>query len=94
MLNIYLMHCLRQLRNPATFEFFLFAIFSITLFIFVSVPSVVSNMLHSGNFYRYFLMAFSNTDTTVQLLLILTGFVFIFFVRNIALSAILKTRPV
>ena len=93
MIGVYLMYSLRKLKNPLVAESFAFAVLALILSVFVSVPSVLSNMLESGSFYRYFLMAFSHTSSIVQMTLILGGLTAIFFVRNITFQAILKTRP-
>src|SRR3989344_711138 len=97
MIGVYLMYSLRKLsaswRKPFIAESSFFIILAIILSVFVSVPSVLSNMLESGSFYRYFLMAFSHTSSIVQMTLILSGLTAIFFVRNITFQAILKTRP-
>lgn len=92
MFGVYLMYFVRKLKNPFIAETFVFVILAIILFTFISVPSILSNMLDSGNFYRYFVMAFSNTEIFVQLTLILTGIATLLFVRNITVHAILKTR--
>ena len=70
MFGVYLMYAMRKLKGPFVAETFTFAILAIILSVFVSVPSILSNMLSSPNFYRYFLIAFSNTTLMVQLILV------------------------
>ena len=92
MLGVYLIYAVRKLKSPLVAESVTFAILATILSVFVSVPNVLSNMLDSGNFYRYFITAFSNTNLLVQSVLILVVATLIFFVRNITVHAILKTR--
>ena len=92
MFGTYLIYSMRKLKSPFIAESFIFVILAIILSIFVSVPSVLSNTLHSGNFYHYFVIAFSNTELLVQAILVLTGLTVLFFIGNIPLRAIFKTR--
>src|SRR3989344_1644434 len=92
MFGVYFMYSMRKLQSPFVAESFVFAILAMILSIFISVPSVLSNMLDSGNFYRYFVMAFSNTELLVQTILILTVFIVLLFVRNFPLRAVFKQR--
>lgn len=80
----------RKLKCPFVGESFIFAMLIMFLFYFVSVPSVLTNMSASENFYRYFMMAFSNTDSLVKLVLVSVGVTVLFFVRNITVHTTLK----
>ena len=92
MFGVYFLYSMRKLKNPFIAESFVFVMLAIILSIFISVPNVLSNMLHSESFYHYFIIAFSNTELLVQTSLVLTGITILFFVRNITVHAILKTR--
>jgi len=94
MFGVYLLYCVRKLKSPLITECFIFALLATVLVYFVSVPSFISNMLDSGNFYNYLIMAFSNTNFLVQSILILTAVTVFLFVRNITVHAILKNRLV
>ena len=61
---------LRKITSPFVGESFAFVILALTLSIFVSIPSVMSNMIGSGDLYRFFLTALFNTTLMVQLILI------------------------
>ena len=92
MFGVYVMYCIRKLKSPFFAEVFLFAILGMIIFYFVSVPSVLTNMSASESFYDYFITAFLNTDFLVQSVLVLVCITALFFVRNITVHAILKTR--
>ncbi|OHB17322.1 MAG: hypothetical protein A2544_01550 [Candidatus Zambryskibacteria bacterium RIFOXYD2_FULL_43_10] len=92
MLSVYLEFFMRKLNNPFISESLIFITLAVILSIFVSVPSVISNMFISGNYYRYFIMAFSGTDLLVQMILVLTGFMILFFIKNITFRAMLRER--
>ena len=92
LVGVYAIYCMRKLRSPFIAESFVFVLLAIFLSSVVSMPSVLANMSTSGNFYRYFVVAFSNTDFLVQSILTLVGVTILFFVRNITVQAILKTR--
>src|SRR3989338_5281500 len=92
LVGVYAIYCMRKLRSPFIAESFVFVLLAIFLSSVVSMPSVLANMSTSGNFYRYFVVAFSNTDFLVQSVLVLVGVTILFFVRNITVQAILKTR--
>lgn len=91
--GVYVIYCIRKLRSPFFAEFFAFIILAIVLTYFVSVPSVLTNMSNSGNFYQYFVIAFSNANFLIQSVLVLVGVTTLFFVRNLTFHAILKIRP-
>ncbi len=88
MFSVYLAYLTRKFRSPFIAEVILFLIFSAILLVFVSVPSVVSNMLASGNFYEYLLAAFSQTDIMVKTILILAAITAALFVKNITLQTV------
>ena len=88
MLNVYAIYCMRKLKSPFIIESFAMTCVAILLFYFVSIPSIVSNMIHSGNLYYYFVMAFSQTDILVQSTLVFAGAIMVFSLRNF--SNILK----
>jgi len=92
MFGVYLMYSMRKLQSPFVAESFAFAALALILSVFVSVPSVLSNMLDSSSFYRYFMISFANTEFLVQAVLIATAATFLFFVRNLTFHAILKTH--
>lgn len=92
MFGVYLLYSLRKLRNPFVAELFVFAMISLALSSLVSIPSVLSNMLESGNFYRYFMTAFSGTDLLVQMALVLVGLTALFLLKNITFHTVLKER--
>lgn len=92
MFGIYVLYCMHKLKTPFVVESLTFILLTVILTYFVSVPNVLANMFDSNNFYHYFIMAFSSTGLVVQLALILTGITLLFFVRNITVHAILKTR--
>lgn len=92
MLGVYLIYSMRRLKSPFIAESFIFVILAIILSIFVSVPSVLSNMLDSGDSYHYFILAFSNTELLVQAVLVLSGLTTLFFMRNIPLRTVFKQR--
>ncbi|OHB11552.1 MAG: hypothetical protein A3H60_01580 [Candidatus Zambryskibacteria bacterium RIFCSPLOWO2_02_FULL_44_12b] len=94
MFGVYLMYLIRKLKSPFFAESFIFAIIGMVLFYFVSVPSVLANMRASKSFYTYFMEAFVNADFLVQSILVLALITALFFVRNITVHAILKTRLV
>lgn len=86
MSRIYLVYCLRQLKNPLLTNILVLMALTAVLFVFVSVPSVLSNMLNSGSFYNYFITAFFNTNLAIQTMLILVGLSAILLVKNITLE--------
>ena len=94
MLSVYLEFFMRKLNNPFISESLIFLTLAVILSIFVSVPSVISNMFISENYYQYFIMAFSGTDLLVQMILVLTGLMILFFIKNITSRAILRERLV
>ena len=92
MFHIYAIYLLRKLRAPFISESVMFAILTATLFLFVSVPSVLANMFKSGDLYHYFLTAFSATGFLVQAILVLTGITLLLFMKNIAFHRVIKGR--
>ncbi len=94
MSSIYILYFVRKLKTPLVAESLIFLMLAASLFYFVSVPNFFSNMFESGNFWSYFVMAFSHTDFLVQMAIVLTFTVSILFVRNLTVFAILKNRPV
>ena len=82
MLGVYLMYCMRKLKSPFATEIFTLAILGIALSLFVSIPSVLSNVAESSNSARYFAIAFSHTETLVQSLIILAFATMVFSLRN------------
>lgn len=73
---------IRKLKSPFVAELSLFSMLAIVLSIFVSVPSVFSNMIASGDFSGYFLMAFFHTEHLVQSIILTAGMIAIFSLRN------------
>ena len=94
MLSVYLEFFMRKLNNPFISESLIFLTLAVILSIFVSVPSVISNMFISENYYQYFIMAFSGTDLLVQMILVLTGLMILFFIKNITSRAMLREHLV
>ena len=92
MFHIYAIYLLRKIWTPFVTEAILFITLLITLFLFVSVPSVLSNMFNSGDLYHYFINAFSSTDLMVQATLVLTGATTILFLKNIAFNKTIRER--
>ncbi|MGB3922143.1 MAG: hypothetical protein WBL19_02605 [Minisyncoccia bacterium] len=82
MFGVYLAYLTRKFRSPLIAEVVLFLIFAVILLFFVSVPSVVANMLASGDFYSYLVMAFSHTDILVKSIFILALITALLFVKN------------
>lgn len=86
MFGVYVLYAVRKLsaswRKPFMAEVAIFLIIAATMSIFVSVPSVLANMSNSGNFYRYLMIAFSNTTFLVQLLFLLAISTMILSLRN------------
>ncbi len=72
MFGVYLVYLIRKFKTPFIAESFVFAAFALLLSVFVSVPSVLSNMMSSPDFYRYIIIAFSNTTLMVQLIVVLS----------------------
>lgn len=94
MFSVYLAYLTRKLRSPIIAEVALFLVFVPVLLLFVSVPSVWNNMVASGNFYDYLVMAFSQTDVLVKAVLILSLVTALLFVKNATIStfSFLKER--
>lgn len=90
--GVYVMYCMRKLKSPFFAESFVLAILGAILFYFVSVPSVLANMSASESFYSYFMNAFFGTNFLIQSILILAVATILFFVRNITVHTIFKTR--
>jgi len=88
MFRVYIVYLLHQLRNPVFSNSIVLLALALTLPIFVSVPSVFSNMLNSGNLYNYFLMAFSKTDLAVQTIIILTLCSAVFLAKHITFQTV------
>lgn len=82
MLNVYLAYLTRKFRSPFIAEVALFIIFATVLVFFVSIPNVWHNMVASGNFYDYLVMAFSQTDVLVKTILILSLITALLFVKD------------
>ncbi len=94
MFGVYLIYLSRKLRSPFVAESFAFVIFVLLLSIFVSIPSVLSNMSNSQDFVRYFTIAFSNTNSVVQIILVLALIPAIFLMKDIATLAQLVERRI
>jgi hypothetical protein len=92
MLGVYAVYTVRWLRNPLVGEAAVFAILAIALSIFVSIPSVVSNMLDAESSYRYFLAAFYETELLVQLVTISTLVVLSFLTHGLVSYTGLRRR--
>lgn len=92
LLSVYAIYCIRKFKNPLVTESFALTILMMVLFYFVSISSVMTNMLASESSYLYFLRAFSEADLIIQLVLMLIGVVGLLFVRNIAIYSRFKQR--
>lgn len=84
MFGVYVMYALRKMRSPLVAETLVLATIAIVISAFVSVPSVIANMSNSASFYRYFMVAFSNTTVLVQMMLILAFATLVLSLRNFA----------
>lgn len=80
--GIYALYGVRQIKRPIFRELLACLVLSVVLVYSVSLPSILANMFHSPSFYRYLLIAFSNTNLMVQLILVL--------VLGIAVKAVLE----
>lgn len=83
MFGVYTIFFVRKLKNPFITELLAFGLLVAVLFYFVSIPNVLTNMTASGNFYNYFVMAFSNTDFLVKLVLVLTAITVLVSMRHL-----------
>lgn len=92
MFRIYLIYIMRKFQSPFMAPALALTILTFVLFYFVSVPNVFSNMMESGSFSKYLMIAFSNTTLVVQIISLFIFGVLIYFVRNVTVHAILKTR--
>ncbi len=72
MFGIYTMFVLNKLKSPLVGETSTALLMVALLSLFVSVPSVFSNMFSSPSISRYFMIAFSNTTLVVQLMVIMS----------------------
>lgn len=90
--GIYLLYCIKKLKSPLVTQALTLLVLGGILSYFVSVPSVVANMLDSQSFYRYFIISLSNTEILVQAILALVGITSIVFLRNITIHTIFKPR--
>ena len=86
-LGIYAMYLARKLKSPFVPESLVLVILGGIISFSISVPSVLSNMFSAGDFYQYFVVAFSNTELMVQMLLVLALIPAIFFIKDIATLA-------
>lgn len=82
MLGVYLLYLIRRLKSPFATEATLLVVFGLVLSVSVSVPSVISNMSQSGNFYRYLYIAYGHTNPMVQATLLLVGATLVLSLRN------------
>ena len=71
MLGVYTLYAMRKLKTPFVLEGLAFGVSALALGVLVSVPSVLANMFNSSDSLRYFVMAFSNTNFIVQMILII-----------------------
>ena len=92
MLGVYSLYLIQKFRSPFVAESFILLMLGGFLSLSISIPSVLSNMEESGNFYGYFMMAFSHTEFLVQTTLILGLVALIFFLRNFKIHTVLKER--
>jgi formate/nitrite transporter FocA (FNT family) len=92
MFRVYCVYAWRKLRSPFVAESLAMGTLAFVLFVVVSVPHVVSNMLASPDAYRYFMFAFSSADHLVQALLVLTGCTTLYFAKTLVFQAGLKPR--
>lgn len=84
MFGVLVIYFVRKLKEPFISESLSFLILTAILFYFVSVPSVLSNMQISGDFYHYFIMAFSKTEFLVQTILVLGCITVLLLAYNLA----------
>ncbi len=82
--GVYAIYCIRKLKHPLVAESLILTILTAILFYFVSISSVLENMLTSENSYAYFVNAFSEAELLIQFILLSVGVISLFFVRNIA----------
>ena len=82
MLGVYFMFLLYRLRSPFMVEIFALAVLGGALSLFVSIPSVLSNMAESPNVGSYLVTAFSNAEALVQSLIVLAFATVVFSLRN------------
>lgn len=92
MFGVCLMCLTRKIKKPYVAESSVFVILAVILSILVSVPSVLSNMIGSGNLAHYFVIAFSSTELMVQTIIALAGLTMLFLLRNITIHTFLKQR--
>ena len=92
MFGVYLIYFMRKLKSPFFVESFAFAVIGVCLFYLVSIPSVLTNMRASNDFYGYFMTAFFGTDFLVQSTLVLAAVTTLFLVKNITVHTVLKER--
>lgn len=90
MFSVYVIYLMRKLSAPFILEALMLLTLLSAMFLFVSVPSVLSNMFSSGHLYHYFLTAFSTTELFVQSILVLTGVTLLLFMKNIVLSPTIR----
>lgn len=81
--GVYIIYCMRKLRHPLVAESLILTILAAVLSYFVSISSVLENMLASENSYAYFVNAFSEAELFIQFVFLSVGIISIFFVRNI-----------
>lgn len=82
MVRVLALYAIRKSKVPFVAEVSLFAIMLILLSGLVSVPSVLSNMTQSVDLPRYFIIAFSNTNSLVQVITLLCVLPLIYSLRN------------
>ena len=92
LLSVYALYCLRKLKSPFIAESLALSVLVSSLFYFVSVFSILENMLVSESYYQYFLNAFSEADLLVQMVLVSIGVVGLFLARNTPVYSGLKQR--
>ncbi len=83
MFGVFVLYFVRKLKEPFVSEPLIFLTLTALLSYFVSIPNILTNMRADGNFLRYFIMAFLNTNFVVQAILIAVCVITMFFAYNL-----------
>ena len=92
MFGVYIIYFFRKIRSPLVVEIAPLFLGAVLLFVFVSIPSVISNMYDSGQFGSYLLMAFSHTEHIGQAMLVLVGVAGLVLLRRVIPRGFLKPQ--
>jgi hypothetical protein len=82
MFGVHVIYLMRKLKSPFVMESLILSILAMVIFYFVSIQSVLENMLASGNLRQYFVTAFFNTDLFIQGAIVSAVIITLFFMRN------------